>query len=65
MSNWNENIDTPYKCTICKYEADGGCDCPWEFRELQCRAMEEEYFNCVDENGKRYRNTVTGKVYKG
>jgi hypothetical protein len=65
MSNWNDDIDKPCKCTICKYDGNPGCNCPYEFRELQCRAMDEEYFNCVDENGKRYRNTVTGKVYKG
>lgn len=63
MSNWNENIDKPSKCTICKYDGYCGCNCPYEFRELQCKAMEDEYFCCVDENGRRYRNTVTGIEY--
>lgn len=63
MSNWNEEIDTPSKCTICKYHGLS-CNCPFEFRELQCKAMNEEYFNCVDEKGKRYRNKPYGRVYE-
>ena len=56
MSNWNENIGSPGKCTICGYyKYDSICDCPLEFRELQCESMEEKYYNCTDENGNRYR----------
>ena len=56
MSNWNENIDSPAKCTICEYyKYDSICDCPFEFKKLQCKSMEEKYYNCVDENGNRYR----------
>ena len=64
MSNWNEYIDKPRKCTICRYDSYCGCTCPYEFRVFVCMAMEEKYFDCIDENGKKYQNTVTGK-FKG
>lgn len=65
MSNWNEEIDTPGRCTICKYNSALGCNCPGEFREAQCDIMRNKYYNCVDENGKRYRIICTGKEYEG
>ena len=65
MSNWNEEIDTPRKCSICKYMGYS-CNCPYQFREAQCKTMEEKYFNCIDENGKRYRQLSSGsRIYKG
>ena len=45
MSNWNENIDSPGKCTICRYyKYNSICDCPVEFKELQCKLMEEKFY---------------------
>lgn len=56
MSNWNEEIDSPSECTICKYyKYNSTCECPLEFREFQCKSMKEKYYNCIDENGNRYR----------